>query len=99
MNWEVLLKLLPSLLSLFGGAGPWSLVAMGVAALGAAAGVAYLIKKNNDRIDNVERENAGADAGNTSVDLRQQSEANGEWEKDEWEKFQSEKPVKGEGND
>jgi hypothetical protein len=90
MNWEVLLKLLPSLLSLFGGAGPWSLVAMGVAALGAVAGVAYLIKKNNDRIDNVERENAGADAGNTSVDLRQQSEANGEWEKEAWEKFKSE---------
>jgi hypothetical protein len=99
MSWEVLLKLLPSLLSLFGGAGPWSLVAMGVAALGAVAGVAYLIKKNNDRIDNVERENAGADAGNNAVDGRQQSEANAEWEREKWEEFQNEKSEKAVNHD
>lgn len=88
MNWETGLKLLPSLLSLFGGAGPWSLAAMGVAAAGLFAGITYLIKKNNNRIDSSERERAGADAGQTAVDLRQQSEANSEWEKKNWDEFQ-----------
>lgn len=91
MSWENLFKILPSLLSLFGGAGPWSLVAMGVAALGAVASIAFLIKKNNDRIDGQERERAGADAGQTAVDLRQQAESGAKWEREEWEKFQGEK--------
>lgn len=91
MSWENLFKILPSLLSLFGNAGPWSLVVMGVAAIGAAFGVGYLIKKNNDRIDSQERERAGADAGNTAVDLRQQSENNSTWEKNKWEEFQGDK--------
>lgn len=98
MSWDNLFKILPSLLTLFGNAGPWSLAAMGVAALGAVFGVGYLIKKNNDRIDSQERDRAGADAGNTAVDLRQQSEANAEWERAHWEQFQKNPPKQGEEN-
>lgn len=64
-----------SLIAALGGlatAGPWGIVIGGIAGLAGILGINLGIRKYNDYIDRRDLRRAGADSGNTAVDLRNQ---------------------------
>lgn len=73
---------------------PWT---AGISLLGLGGGVIglwqFLIRKNNARIDADEIARAGADAGLTAVDLRQQSESNNQYSNTEFDEFKKKGPT------
>jgi hypothetical protein len=81
MNWTGIAQVLISALASMAGAGPWGVAAM-VLGLGAVVGgVAFLIGKWNKKVDAGDLERAGADAGETAVDLKNQADRNREFER------------------
>lgn len=58
------------------GAGPWGIGALALLGLGSGFGLNALIKAFNRRVDGRDQGNAGADAGNTAVDMANQASGN-----------------------
>lgn len=52
----------------------------------------FIVRRNNSRIDAEEIQRAGADAGLTAVDLRNQADSNDEWERRRLEEFKKKGP-------
>jgi hypothetical protein len=72
-----------SLISGVLGAGPWGIVGMALLAIGSIFGINKLVGYINGKIDARDNERAGADAGQTSVDLTNQVSNNAQAIKNE----------------
>jgi hypothetical protein len=80
MNWLAIAQFAASFIGTLSSAGPWGIAAMVLGSGGIIAGVAYLISKWNKSVDAGDLERSGADAGNTAVDLKNQADANRDYE-------------------
>lgn len=76
MNWTDLLQALPGLISMLASAGPYGLVAMVLGGGALYAALWYFVRKMNEKVDASDLARGGADAGETSVDLKNQADAN-----------------------
>jgi hypothetical protein len=87
MNWISILTMIGSLFATLSSAGPWGIAAMVLGFIGSGGVVAYLIGKWNKSVDAGDIDRSGADAGNTAVDLKNQADANREFERLERERI------------
>lgn len=92
MNWMNILTMLTAFVGTLSSAGPWGIGAMVVGGLGVVGAIGYLISGWNKNVDAGDLERAGADAGNTAVDLKNQADANREFERREREEIEKKGP-------
>lgn len=94
MNWMQILSAGATLLASLAGAGPWGVVAMALGGAGLIGGIAFLIAKWNKNVDAGDLARAGKDAGDTSVDLKNQADANRDFENRERDEILKNGPPK-----
>lgn len=81
MNWMDLAKLLITAFGSMAGAGPWGIAAMLLGGVGVLGGIAFMIGKWNKNVDSGDLDRGGADAGKSAVELKNQADANREFER------------------
>ena len=92
LNWSSILSSLPGLIATLASAGPWGIAAMvlGGGALAYVFGV--FIKNMNKKVDAADMARAGADAGETAKDLKNQADGNRDWIRQKLEEQRKEGP-------
>lgn len=92
MNWLNIITMLTAFVGTLSGAGPWGIGAMVLGGLGVLTGVGFLISGWNKNVDAGDLERSGADAGKTAVDLKNQADADRDFERREREDFEKKGP-------
>lgn len=95
MNWSSVATMLISFLGTLSSAGPWGIGAMVLGAGGVLGAIAYLIGGWNKNVDASDIDRAGADAGNTAVDLKNQADANRTYEQNQRDEILKKGPPAG----
>lgn len=80
MSWTSAAQILISFFGTLASSGPWGILAMLLGAGGVVGAISYLIGKFNKSVDARDLEKAGADAGNSAVELKNQADANRDFE-------------------
>jgi len=74
MDYEKILSLVGPIIAAITATGPYGILAMAIISLGGFAVYNSFISKLNRQADQADQDGAGQDAGNTSLDLKNQTD-------------------------